>query len=62
MISCRKLDSCRTGYQDEMTPREAFIMGAMRSILNAICEGLVFGFTFALGWFAAALLAGAFVA
>jgi len=26
---------------------------------NALVEGLVFGFTFAVGWFAAALLLGA---
>lgn len=57
-----KLDSCGDGDQDEISTQEILFMGAVRSILNAICEGLVFGFTFALGWFAAALLAGAVVA
>jgi len=33
-------------------------MKTMRQVLQAVCEGFVFGFTFALGWFAAALLAG----
>jgi len=31
----------------------------MIRLLNAISEGLLFGFTFAIGWFAAALLLGA---
>ena len=30
----------------------------MSRICNAVLEGLTFGFTFALGWFAAALLFG----
>jgi hypothetical protein len=31
----------------------------MFRFLNAITEGLLFGFTFAIGWFAAALFLGA---
>jgi hypothetical protein len=31
----------------------------MTRFLNAIVEGLLFGFTFAIGWFAAALVLGA---
>jgi len=31
----------------------------MVRFLNAIAEGLIFGFTFAVGWIAAALLFGA---
>jgi hypothetical protein len=31
----------------------------MSRLANALLEGLAFGFTFAIGWFAAALLLGA---
>lgn len=34
-------------------------MNSACRVWNALCEGLVFGFTFAIGWFAAALLLGA---
>ncbi len=33
-------------------------MHSVRRFASAICEGLIFGFTFALGWFAAAVLFG----
>ena len=31
----------------------------MGRIMNAVTEGLIFGFTFAIGWFGALLLLGA---
>ena len=33
-------------------------MSSACRVMNAICEGLMFGFMFAIGWFAAAFLLG----
>ena len=38
------------------------VMSTASRIMQMITEGLVFGFTFALGWIAAVVVAGAFVA
>ena len=37
------------------------IMSPATHILRSVSEGLIFGFTFAIGWFAALLLLGAVV-
>jgi len=37
-------------------------MSTASRIMQMITEGLVFGFTFALGWIAAVIVTGAFVA